>query len=1319
MKEKRRVWVLAIATLLCSFSLGAGVLAMAEENPVYSFDDFSSDCTKSGVTFSTFGQNASPRITQTSDIAVTQDTETHNQETTVEYNNPIFIGDNGVDTPFITYSIDPQGWGQRDMDAIIFTLYDENDPTQYVSVMQLFAAPNVANSSLFYAKGTGQVYQGYHSSGDVYSAGKLLGLNQGTISNAALYQDNESNSTKTVSQFINLYYDNETKAVYTDYYWASYNSRTIPNATNASGAKLVMIRDLDDEAYLNGDKAYAPDIKTAKLKITTVRGWYDYTDEFGEKNTSNIYSSQFYGGSADAHTLSDKGARYLLRAIDGTSLKFTGTNNAIESVGETKYFAASMESGRDVEIPALKGLNLFLGYSDGTEYTKTTYVKVTDSQNSSVTLTGLNEGKWTEDCGFTAETEGVYTLYYYVDAEMTDEVAKTQITVKNVTPDMENLVYNSDPLDLFSSQTVGISQGAFKVNNSANYSGVILSATGDRSSVEYGKEIDISDNTKTVPLMEFLPLPQTVGVGEVRILVFKFYEKDNPENYFSVKFQHDSNITGCDIMTAAGNNQDYYGLKLIRDKDEYNNGLLAQKLDGGAAVSSYQPIGIYYDKSENCVYVSPTWDHTQSSSVGISKLRDFDDDLNLKLQSGNTVTQPAWKGFSGNEIVIEISFDTVVSGSTAKIGVISVDGETFEKRLEGEAVAKGIVGYDYPIPEPIYYNAVAGDYRNFFESYSAVKVYDPTGAEVSVTDKNIFTPSTAGIYTIVYGVLEEETSFGYNLKVEILSEADAGDIAFDFSQASVRDGMEVFLGEKLSAVVTATSELYLKEDKACGVTAELYRDGTLVQTFEAGEAVEISCDILGDYRIVYAATDYVGRTQKKAVSFSVVRTFMSFVDPDQKESVMDRTNETPVVSEADITVKDVYKNEGVDVVVESADFYSFETQITISYNGGALVEYTGNYDFSALGTYIIQYCISYQLVEDRATYTAETQRTLTVVDNTAPVFGKESVITGIKKNEGKTDLGAVWYKAITGSSITLGQEHATDPRKDGAVEVENLTAVVTDADGVTTDITGLFVNGTYTFTAGKAGVYYVKFTANDGSLSTSKTYVIEVKELWLDVTVTETPEDAEYGVEYSLPQITATNYEGENITSSVALKVEIVSGGAQSKEVQNYRWTPDVVDEVVIRYTVTMGNETVVLERTLKVKDNEAPVITLDGEPAEKGSAGSMYVLPTIAITDNADPFISYRIYLVFDGTEKELYDPSFIPEDEGEYTIRIECEDFSGNMATKEIKVQVGERQEVMEPEPSNNGWIVALSVGIGVGVVILGVLVTVIILKKKKEVK
>ena len=383
--------------------------------------DFQANWTLTNATASTAYSKSNLRITQQNVLEVTKEASTQNQVATAEYNYPLYIAKNGKDTPFITYSIDPQGWGQRDMDAIIFTLYDENDPTQYVSVMQLFAAPNVANSSLFYAKGTGQVYQGYHSSGDVYSAGKLLGLNQGTISEAALYQDNESNSTKTVSQFINLYYDNETKAVYTDYYWADYDSRTIPNATNASGAKLVMIRDLDDEAYLNGDKAYAPDIKTAKLKITTVRGWYDYTDEFGEKNTSNIYSNQFYGGSADTHTLTKAGgARYLIRGLNGQATDVTSgniVNNNIVSPAINNVKGA----GHTVKLPTMYNYNVLNGK---TAYTGDLYVKAEGAE-----LTGLNEGKWTADATATWTEVGTKTIKYYSDVEMTTFVDSCTVEV--------------------------------------------------------------------------------------------------------------------------------------------------------------------------------------------------------------------------------------------------------------------------------------------------------------------------------------------------------------------------------------------------------------------------------------------------------------------------------------------------------------------------------------------------------------------------------------------------------------------------------------------------------------------------------------------------------------------------------------------------------------------------------------------------------------------------------------------------------------------------------------------------------------------------
>ncbi len=1314
MRKKGLIGSLAVAFVaLISASLGVTVFAAEGETAVSAFE---SKWVLDGAEMSTAYSKDNARFTQTENLAVTNNQtpvkqdQTHNQVTTAEYTVPLYVADNGKTTPVIRYSIDPQTYGKRDMDAIIFTLYDENDPTQYVSVMQVFSDTNVENSSRFFAKGTGQTYAGYHAGGSgEYAEGKPV--ESGTISWAGLFTDTESNPTKTVSTSFEIYYDNTDKTVWVSNYWSSYNSRNIP-IDRTNGTEKVMVRDLDDESKLTGGApAFSADLRVAKLKITTVRGWYSYTDEFGESDTvNNVYQDRFYGGngSAGKHTLSDKGARYLVRAIDGQVTD--SSNGVIQNNGVVAYAAEGVETdGKNAIIPALTGYNVLSGKTEAAEYTQTLYVSVLCPDGTAAEISGSQGGKWAPGCGFVLSQDGEYTIRYCTDSQCEQAIAQYSFVNENKIPDMDHLVYPTSEIYFEDSENISVSHGPIQVNNSEGYVGEIISTTKEGATVFYAKDIDISDNTKDIPLVEFLPLPQTVGVYDFRVLVFKFYNKENPDEYFQIKLQYNGNDPAIDYCYAAGDNQEYYGLKSIRNMDEYDNAAIAQNLAGQAKDGEYVPIGIYYDRQENCVYLSPTWDYRTSVSSGKFKLRDFNDDLELKLYGGASTTEPAWGGFSSDVIGMEVIFETLVSGATAKIGIINVDGtplrsegETFISRLEGTVISKGITGYPYEIPEPVYYNAETEKYQDFFSSATAVKVLGPDGEEISLTGR-VFVPQTAGLYKIIYGVLEGGVSYGYDLVVEVVQEDLAAPIVLDLSKAEIADGMRVYCGDSLSGTAYASTELYLTEDKSCTVTAILYRDGQQIAAY-TDQPFAVDCSVLGNYAIVYTAEDYAGRQLEKEIHFEVVRTEIVFTDPAGEELVADRTDGVPVFGASDIVVQDISVGNDAETIIESKDFAQMQTQIFVSYQDGEFEPYTENYDFSALGNYKIRYDVTYRLEENGTQYASSIRRSLTVIDNTPPVFGTENVVSGIQLNEEKDEYGAIWYKSVLSSEVTVRQETAQDPRKDGAVSLNEITVILTDPEGQKTDITQLFGDSGYSFVTQQVGTYYIVFTVSDGTLSASKTYVIESKNVWLSVAIGELPETIQVGEQTLLPKVVATDYNGTDVTSQSEILVEIVSEGT-AVTVEDYRWVPDHTGTVTVRYTVSYGGESVVTEKQVTITDSEPPVISFEGEVPVEGSVGMTVVIPNVVIEDNADPVIGYRVFLSFEGKETELFDLSFIPEKEGVYSVSIRCEDLSGNKAEKTFAVEVGPRKEIKD-EPAKGGCASSVTgTGVAVGMMLLAV--------------
>ncbi len=497
--------------------------------------------TENTAVFSPFGGKNNIVVTQEDNTRVTAASPgtadaTHNQTTTITYKNPIYIGDNSDEVPFFSYSVYGQDSSKRDFDALIVTLTDAEDETNQVSVLVGFWNGNQpTNWSTVYAKGTGQSYKGYHYTNATSKA--MAGpTEQGTIL--------EGRVEASVATTWSLYYDNETKQVLVDGGWSSYADRN-GSYQNDSGATLTIVRDLTDTATSGADSiAYTAGMETAYLSVTTVRGWYAYNGIC----TSTIYSNAFRGGSSAAHTLSDKGARYMIRSIDGLNF---GLTDGTMTDSEPLYFAESFSGSGAAEIPVLNRYTVLGGIEKDKAYTESTYITVENQDAEPVTVQGLSsDGKWTDGCGF-AGGNGVYTVNYYADSAYKTLVESITVTLYRPAFDTAEEIVAPD---VFEGEGSTFGWEIFRVGNTPLYSGVTVS-TAAAGSVTYRKDINISDNTANDVLLEFIAIPNEVGVHDFTSITFKFIDKNDPTNFLTVILAGGSsaNLGG---LRAGGSNQD-------------------------------------------------------------------------------------------------------------------------------------------------------------------------------------------------------------------------------------------------------------------------------------------------------------------------------------------------------------------------------------------------------------------------------------------------------------------------------------------------------------------------------------------------------------------------------------------------------------------------------------------------------------------------------------------------------------------------------------------------------------------------------------------
>lgn len=1254
MKKKISCFLVAAIVLSLIIAIVPTIVKADAEQPTVTLDDYLLSVERKGIdSASPFGGGKNLMFSQSGTYSVDGETN-KNLETTVTFKNPIYLADNGMNTPFVSFSLLSHDQTTRDIDAIIFTLIDVNDSENHISVMLGVWDDGNGNKGIMYAKGSGQKFVGYHNNGSG-NMGWNYPDSQGTLLG-------RSGIGKNMAETIGFYYDYSTQKIYCDMYWSNYASR------NQVFDGKVLIRDLSQklEGY---ESTYTKGIERAYLKITTVKGWHSYADEYGETSIFN-YTTGKHNGKMGA--LSTSGAQYLLRAIDGQNMKtesdgVTITDNGV--VGGRFATNETVDETGKKAIPALKGCSVIRGEIENPEYTSSLYLKSEDG-----VLSGLADGKWTKNASIELTKNGTYTVGYYTDAACTQKVAEYSVTLENKKKiDYDNLVFMDDSASTFA-EAESATRKSFTTGNSAKQSGVIVGAKSGVH-VTYGKKIRIDKLTKETALVEFMPVVAKAGEYEFKRIHFRFSDASNPEKYFSVDFQYDGTWEGmpATVVYAYGDNQNPYGLKYIRSMNEFDYGVSSQTLSGKNSRGEFGTFGLYYDAAEKCIYMTPTYSWVAGGvPIGKAKLRDFDDDEITTGRGGvNKQDEEKWTGFTGEEIVMEFWMDYYDSSvSVAQLGITNVGGEYIGGKLSAVMPAEGIVGYDYEIPEPEYFNYISGKFEKFSDAEVAgIRAFDANGTEVEVKNGR-FNPQINGEYRILYAVLEDDTSYGYYSTVNVYDESNAPSIDFDTRESEIADGMSLYMGNSVGVKISASSEILLTENKTLAISGKLLVNGREIREISAEDRID--CSTIGKYELVFGASDYVGRTAEKRITFEITRTSVSFVNTDGENVTIDITNEKPDISAADIAVEDVYFADGVESRIKSKDFVLFKTDIRVRFNGGEWQEYSDDYAVNAAGTYEIGYFIVYKIKDDGEEISALKIRTVNAVDNKAPVFESDDSVSGAILIEKTETLEK--YKALTGEKVSFPYLKAFDITGGNKRELDNVKITLTGADGKTSDVARLFADGKYEITLTDIGVYYLTFEVSDGTWTAKKVFSVEARKYWLGITVDENLAEGEFGREYTFPAAMVKDLYG-NVVNGAKISITVYKTATQTVNVNDNKWTPDVVaGKVKVVWTAESEGETVSCEKMLIVKDKTVPTISFAESPKTTGVVGETYVLPAITISDNADSGLEYRVYLIYNGERKLLEDTSFIPEEAGEYTVEIVCSDTSGNVGREEVKITVEE---------------------------------------------
>lgn len=420
-------------------------------------------------------------------------------------------------------------------------------------------------------------------------------------------------------------------------------------------------------------------------------------------------------------------------------------------------------------------------------------------------------------------------------------------------------------------------------------SGIVVSlAAGDVFT--YKKPINLSGKTKLDNILSLYSLPEILGKADARILKVRLTDAYDSENYIEVvtygNYGDEDEIKGWALYSGArANGQPITGLHFYANSNErtftyqgqlythnknisYNsaNGYpsyeysLAAKKGYGTGVYS---LSMNYEEKQlfGCKTIAP-------SSNGM--IIDLDEPLFF---------DNLWDGFTTGEVYLSVSADNYVGSSFSFIITDILDENLAENTFLDKTAPKIDVDVPNSIPSAIVGNAykvfdakavddVDGKldlnvmvYRNYYSS-------NPVAFNVI---NGAFIPNQEGVYTIIYKAIDS-TGNVQTVKYDVLAK-EQSQLSIDISatQTNVKAG----------EVIQIATPIVSGNDGEYSLTVSVVNGDKRTQVLpnENGEYYYLCLEV-GDFRIEYECVDYNVKVSKSygiTVAVNQIPTFVSNV----------------------------------------------------------------------------------------------------------------------------------------------------------------------------------------------------------------------------------------------------------------------------------------------------------------------------------------------------------------------------------------------------------------------------------------------------------
>ena len=376
--------------------------------------------------------------------------------------------------------------------------------------------------------------------------------------------------------------------------------------------------------------------------------------------------------------------------------------------------------------------------------------------------------------------------------------------------------------------------------------------------------VNLNNLDKTDKLLQVMVVPSTLGVIDAASLNIRIVDAFDATNYVTVKASpKESSIDdGLYLLTNASNGQlpsswDHSSGREVFFVNRYGRYVSGAGFTGKSK-HNYEPykntFGVSFDIKENCIYACDTIEN-------VSRLMaDLDDDISFPRK--------AWKGFTTGEVYFELEFDGY-SASTANLLVVNTIGGTASptvKDTEGPVIKVDTLGYGKALPTAVVGEKYALFEATAYDAYSGEckverKVYTNyySDGKGLIPSYKWFIPQVADTHYVVYTATDgQDNTSTVVLKVDVLQEKAEMSFAFGAHET------ECMVGELYTLPTYSVNGG--SGEKVVAVTAKC---GNTPIEIVYGQVRPV---IGGAMEIVYTARDYIGSEHSETITVQVVAT---------------------------------------------------------------------------------------------------------------------------------------------------------------------------------------------------------------------------------------------------------------------------------------------------------------------------------------------------------------------------------------------------------------------------------------------------------------